>query len=436
MDDPGSSPYLTAAVCLVLSAFLSGSEAALFSCDRIGLVSRFKGRKRLDSALRLKDDPKSALSGILLGNTLVNIVFASSVAAIALSSLELPRSAVDLVATAIGTALVVIFGEISPKLVARVDPEKYTLMLSPALSFLGAVMRPFSHSLEKAASLLSSRLPPVETRAEELTEARLLAAVDYVETRGAIRNDEKEMIYGVIESKELQAKDVMVPRPRMIAVQEDRPALDALNLMLRYGFSRLPLFAETRDNITGIVHIKDLVAAGGGPDPGSQKLPDVSLVSVLEAMPSRAFATRPHFVPEGKRVRDLLREMRSLGVHMSIVVDGFDGVSGLVTLEDLLEEIVGEIRDEHDGREPSPVALGEGAWQVPGRMSLSDLESFTDLEIEIEDCDSVAGVVMKCLDRVPVTGDSFTLDEPPLLFEVKEVSGPRIQKVVIRRKKT
>lgn len=425
MDDPGSSPVLVAAVCLVLSAFFSGSEAALFSSDHIKLASRFGSHKRMDLVRRLKDDPRSVLSSLLLGNTLVNIVFASSIAAIALSALRLPRTMIDFVAIATATVLVVVFGEISPKLVAKADPEGSLVALSPALAFLNLVMRPFSRILEKAASFFSARIPPVRSRADELTEARLLAAVDYVETSGAIRTDEKEMIYGVIDSKELQAKDVMVPRPSMVALQEDRTALDALNVMLRYGFSRLPLFAETRDNVTGIVSVKDLVAAGGSGNDWCGPLAD---------KPVKSFATAPHFVPEGKSVRDLLREMKSSGVPMSIVVDEFDGVSGLVTLEDLVEEIVGEIRDEHDAREQPPVVLGEGEWQVPGRMSLADLESLTGFEIDVEDCDSVAGVVMKCLDRVPVAGDSFNLDQPPLFLEVKEVNGPRIQKVIIRRR--
>jgi CBS domain containing-hemolysin-like protein len=271
-------------------------------------------------------------------------------------------------------------------------------------------------------------MPRFESRAEELTEARLLATVDFVETSGAIRNDEKEMIYGVIESKEVEAVDVMIPRPSMIAMQEDRTGFDALNIMLKYGVSRIPLFAESRDNITGIVSIKDLINAAGEDQARWQ--------AVLGDRPAKSFAAQPYFVPEGKRVTDLLKEMKSLGIHMSIVVDEFDGVSGLVTLEDILEEIVGDIRDEYDGGDQSVIRLGDNVWQVPGRMSLSDLESVVDLDIEIEDCDSVAGVVMEYLDRVPRPGDSFDLDDPPLSFEVQEVDGPRIRRVVIRKRDT
>ena len=174
--------------------------------------------------------------------------------------------------------------------------------------------------------------------------------------------------------------------------------------------------------------IKDLINAAGEDQARWQ--------AVLGDRPAKSFAAQPYFVPEGKRVTDLLKEMKSLGIHMSIVVDEFDGVSGLVTLEDILEEIVGDIRDEYDGGDQSVIRLGDNVWQVPGRMSLSDLESVVDLDIEIEDCDSVAGVVMEYLDRVPRPGDSFDLDDPPLSFEVQEVDGPRQRRVVIRKRDT
>jgi putative hemolysin len=426
LDDPGSSPYLLAVVWLLLSAFFSGSESALFSSDYIRLKSRFGNHRNLKRVLELKDNPQALLSSLLLGNTLVNVLFASSVAAICFSRLDMSRGAVDLAATLIGTVLVLIFGEITPKLVAGADPEGFSVTLSPVFRVLSSIVKPFAKGLERGASLVADRMPGPEMRSEEITEARLYATVDYVENSGAIRNDEKEMIIGVIETKELEAVDVMVPRPNMIALQEDRTAFDALNVMLKYGVSRLPLFSESRDNITGIVSLKDLVAAAGQDAEEWQEL--------LRERTAGSFATPPYFVPEGKNVGDLLREMKSSGIHMSIVVDEFDGVSGLVTLEDLLEEIVGDIHDEYDPRDQSVFALGDGVWQVPGRMSLSDLESLIGVDIEVEDCDSVAGVVMDRLDRVPLPGDSFSLDDPALFFEVKEVDGPRIKKVIIRRR--
>lgn len=426
MDDPGSSPYLLGVVFLILSAVFSGSESALLSSDYIRLKSVYGSHRRLGKVLDLKENPKAVLSSLLLGNTLANVLFSMAVATIALSILPYSRSMVDLAATLVGTVLVVIFGEISPKLIAGADPERSVVAMYPVLAALDWVMKPLSRWLERAASFFARSIPAPPDMSDELTEARLLATVDYGETSGAIRNDEKEMIMGVIEAKELVATDVMVPRPSMVALQEDRNGLDALNVMLRYGVSRIPVFADSRDNITGIVHIGDLIAVAGESGEDWQR--------ALAARPAKSFASAPYFVPEGKSVRDLLSEMKSRGIHMAIVVDEFDGVSGLVTLEDLVEEIVGDIRDEYDVRDAGPVQIDEVTWEVPGRMSLADLESFTGLEIEMEDCDSVAGVIMKCLDRVPNPGDSFSLEEPPVTFEVVDRRGPRIQKVIIRRR--
>mgnify|MGYP005839576795 CR=1 FL=1 len=426
MDDPGSSPYLFGLMFLTLSAVFSGSESALLSSDYIRLKSVYGSHRRLGRVLDLKEDPKAVLSSQHFGNTLVTVMISMTLATIALSRLPYSRSMVDLAATLIGTALVVIFGEISPKLIAGADPERSLVAMYPVLAALDYVMKPFSRWLERAASFFARRIPAPRDMSDELTEARLLAALDYGETSGAIRNDEKEMIMGVIEAKELVATDVMVPRPNMVALQEDRSGLDALGVMLRYGVSRIPVFADSRDNITGIVYIGDLIAVAGESGEEWQR--------ALSAKPVKSFASAPYFVPESKSVRDLLSEMKSRSIQMAIVVDEFDGVSGLVTLEDLVEEIVGDIKDEYDVRDAGPVQIDEATWEVPGRMSLADLESFTGLEIEMEDCDSVAGVIMKCLDRVPDPGDSLSLEDPPVTLEVVDRRGPGIQKVIIRRR--
>ncbi|MGI6643504.1 MAG: hemolysin family protein [Bacillota bacterium] len=416
MDDPGGSTYFLGIICLTLSAIFSCSESVLLSSDYIRLKSAYAGHKSLQRVLGLKDSPQTVVSGLLLGNTLVNIVFASTVSSIIVASLHVSRDLVDLVATLVGTVLLILFGEITPKLIGTANPESILMRVSAWLRGLDIVMKPVSGPLGKLSSFFSSLLPKVEPMTEELNEARLLAAVDFGETSGAIRNDEKEMIHGVIDSHELDVTDVMVPRPDMVAMQEDRSVAEGLNLMLRYGFSRIPVFQDTRDNITGIVNIKDLMGLVGTPD--------------FSEKPLKAFAMPPYFVPETKNVRKLLHEMQSEGIHMSIVVDEYNGVSGLVTLEDLVEEIVGEIRDEYDSRETGPVRV-DGGWEVPGQMSLADLESSTGIAIDMEDCGSVAGVVMWSLDRVPVPGDVVYLDDPGIRLEVKDAKGPRVRKVLI-----
>lgn len=469
MDDPGGSTYyLAAIVCLILSAFFSGSETALFSADEIRLKSVYRQRRGSGQVLDLRQQSKSTLASILLGNTLVNVMFASLVTAITYSWFRGSQSLMDLVATGAGTLCILIFGEITPKILCSSNPERIALSVSGVIRSMGYVMRPFSAGLERVASFFASKLPraaAVAITKDELNEARLLGAVDYGETSGAIRNDEKEMIYGVIEAQDVEVCDVMVPRPQVVAIEENKSALDALNLMLKHGFSRMPVYSGSIDNTNGIVSIKDIAAfvgdwiaesslSGGESFAGSESpsggesfassespLDSESLRNgngsgdwrkLLAARPAKAFAQRPHYVPETKKVPGLLSEMKAKGIYMSVVVDEFDGVSGIVTLEDLIEEIVGEIHDEYDSREIGAVLVGEGVWQVPGRMSLVDLEDLTSISIDTEECDTVAGLVMQYLDRVPEPGDAFHLTHPPVRIEVGEVRGPRIQKVEIR----
>lgn len=424
MDDPGGSTYLTAILCLLLSAYFSGSEAALFSSDLIKLRTRFAKDKKLNLVLALKDDAKTLLSSILLGNTMVNVMFSSVVALIVLAHFPRLGGLSDLLSTLIAAALVLIFGEVFPKFLAMKDPELTAMALSPSLQLVNRLLKPVSGVLENIASGIVKWLPAAKWQnSETLEEARLKAAVEYGENSGLIRQDEKEMIYGVIETQELEVADVMVPRPKIIALEEDKSALEMLELMLSKGFSRVPVFSDSIDNITGIVNIKDIT--GFVAENMSHWRDD------LARLPAKAFAQPPHFVPESKKVSDLLYEMKRKGVHMAIVVDEFDGISGLCTLEDLIEEIVGDIQDEYDQERPGAVEIRPGVWQVSGSMSLVDLEEATGISIDLEECNTVAGVVMKCLDRMPVRGDSFCLLEPRVCFKVNEVKGPRIESVTI-----
>jgi len=423
VDDPGGSTYLAAVICLLLSAFFSGSEAAFFSSDLIKLRANFGNNKALNKVLRLKEDSKALLSSILLGNTLVNVMFSSLIATIVYSWFSSAQVFGEFLAIAIGTVLVLLFGEITPKLVATTDPEGFAIKVGPWFNLLQRGMHPFSKVLETVASSIARLVPGKNRDLESLSGARFRAAVEYGERSGLIRNDEKEMIYGVIESQDREVSEVMVPRPKMVALQEDRTALEMLELMLSRGFSRVPVFSDSKDNITGVVNIKEVAAfIAANPSSWHEKLGQI---------PARTFASSPYFVPETKKVADLLYEMKETGTHMAIVVDEFDGISGLVTLEDLIEEIVGDIQDEYDQEEPSLVNLGDGRWQVTGSMSLADFEDATGVAIDIEDCDTIAGLVMNFLDRVPVPGDAFCLIEPRLFLEVKEVRGPRIVKVLV-----
>ncbi len=427
MDDPdGSTYYLIAAFCLVLSAFFSGSESALFSADEIKLKTIYRRQKGSNRALDLRRSSKSTLASILLGNTLVNVMFASLVSTVVYGLFKGSRNQADLIATTAATLCILVVGEITPKLLASSNPERIAAWVSGPVWFLSVALRPFVTGLDRLASVFAGllpRRPSVPVTKDELEEARLLGAVDYGETSGAIRNDEKQMIYGLIEAQDVCASDVMVPRPQVVAIDGAASALEALSLMLERGFSRLPVYSGTIDNTTGILSLKDLVVQGSG------------WKERLKAVPVSTLAQPAYYVPETKRVPDLLREMRSRGVSMSVVVDEFDGVSGVVTVEDLIEEIVGEIHDEYDRKETNTLQVDQDVWHVPGRMSLVDLEDVTGISVDTEEYDTVAGLVMGYLDRMPEAGDSFVVKCPALKIRVLGVKGPRILKVEIRKTK-
>ncbi|NLC15106.1 MAG: HlyC/CorC family transporter [Firmicutes bacterium] len=428
MDDPGGSSYLLALCCLVLSAYFSGSESAIFSSDEVRLKSKYPGNKRAQQVLGLKKNPNALLSSILLGNTLVNILFSSTFTVIVYSLLPKSQGLAEALSVVFGTALVLLFGEITPKLLAGSNPEALAVRVVGSLTWLQLILKPFTTVLEKVASLFAWLLPKPDRdpeEMEEMSEARVMAALEYGEDTGAISYAEKEIIAGVIDSRDIDVSEVMVPRPRMIAIEEQASALEALKLMLREGFSRIPVYHGSKDNITGIANIKSLaIFLGERPSDWEEALADI---------PVKQFAVEPYFVPESKNVSDLLQEMKALGVHMAIVVDEYDGVSGLVTIEDLIEEFVGDIQDEYDSENMEYEVLGEGRWRMPGSISLVELEDFTGIEIDNEDCDSLAGLVMMCLGRVPVPGDAFCLIEPKVCFTVEDVKGPRITEVLVER---
>ncbi len=422
MDDPGGSTYFISMVCLLLSAFFSGSETAIFSSDEVRLKSTYPGNHRATKVLELKSDPEHFLSAVLFGNTLVNVVFSSTIALLAYSWFPSSKGFAEFVSTVLGTVLLLLFAEITPKFIAGSNPERVSVVVAPALTWLKTIMSPFSAAFVYFVEIFSRFVPEAEENSVDLTEARIMAALEYGRATGAIGSAEKEIIIKLIETRELVASEVMVPRPKVVAIEEQRSALEALNVMLEHGFSRIPVYSDSKDNITGIVNIKDLtVYIGEHPHDWAE---------ALSGIPARDFAVPPYFIPESKKATDLLYEMRETGIHMVIVVDEFDGVSGLITLEDLIEEFVGEIEDEYDVSKTEFERIDERTWCVPGSMSLTDFKDLTGIEIATEECDSISGLVMMCLDRVPVPGDAFCLVEPKVCFTVKEVSGPRITKVI------
>ncbi len=260
--------------------------------------------------------------------------------------------------------------------------------------------------------------PRIEGRAPSLIdEAELRTLVDAGEEGGAIEATEKEMIVSIFELHDTVVGEIMVPRPDMVVIPVTASLSEALNVILQAGYSRIPVYEGTIDHIVGVLYAKDLLRL---------------MRDGIQEAPLRELLRPPYFVPEGKRIVDLLREMQQRKVHMAIVVDEYGGVAGLVTIEDILEEIVGEIQDEFDrSEEPLVLPVGEHAYLFDGRVDLDEVREVLGVTLSTEGADTLAGYVYERLGRIPAVGETF-VDEG-LEFRVEEVLGRRIRKIRVRR---
>jgi len=247
-----------------------------------------------------------------------------------------------------------------------------------------------------------------------ITEQELRASAEVASSEGEIEEEEKELIHSIFEFGDTIAREVMVPRPDIVAVEDDKTLRDVQALVLEHGYSRVPVYQEDLDDVVGMIYAKDVLKA---------------LHQGKHDAPLREIVREPHYIPETKKVAELLREMQRDKFHIALVTDEYGSVSGLVTLEDLLEELVGEIADEYDREEPELVPVGDGLYRVSGKASIDDVNELLDVELPDEEWDTVAGLMLELFGRIPKSGDEVTFEG--LTFTAEEVQGRRISKVLI-----
>ncbi len=409
---------ITIAIVVVLF-FVSGvmalAETAFTRSSRIKLrAAAERGDKRADRLLTLFDEPERTLNSVLL------IVLVSQMtSATLLGSVLEQLGGGGWVAFVSGTIAEVFlfftFAEVAPKTYAVKHPERAALALSPLLVGMAnfAPMRVFVQAFIGLANVV---LPGKGlAKGPFVTEAEILAMVDVAADEASIEDEEKELIHSVLEIGDTPVSDVMVPRTQMQAVEMNATVDAAIALMIESGFSRVPCYEDSTDNIAGLVYLKDLVArvaGGGGKDSVRANLRDAV------------------YVPESKKVDELLRAMQARKFHMAVVVDEYGGTAGIVTMEDLLEEIVGEITDEFDAPTEGIEALADGRWRVPGRTPIGDLEDELGAELG-DDWDTVGGLLFNTLGHVPEQGDAVQFEGYEFVAEM--IDGRRIVSVVIRR---
>jgi len=430
MDDSVRELLLIAGLILV-NAFFAAAEIAIVSVRKTRLHQLVEeGVSEARLVQQLAESASRFLATIQVGVTLVGF-FAAAIGAVSLAEplyrlivllpLSIPPDtghslAVGAITLLLAFAMLVL-GELVPKTLAMAHAERVSLLVARPIAFLAWAFTPAVALLSRTTELVLSLLGQKgKSTLPFITPEEIKTMVDAGEEGGAIEPTEKEMIYGVFEMSRTTAREVMVPRIDVFALEVNTPVPEVIRAAIRTAHTRIPVYEGTKDNIIGIVHVKDLLKCS------------------LETCPAgglREMLRPVYFVPESKKIDELLREMRAQRVHMAIVVDEYGGTAGLVTLEDLLEEIVGEIQDEYDREEASVQPLGEGEAIFDGITPLDDVNKMLDLDLQAEDVDSIGGYVYAQLGRIPVAGDTITRDGATVT--VLATVGRRIKKVKVTK---
>ena len=401
---------VAAVVLVLLAAVLAVAETALTQMTKARATAMVEqGRRGADRVQRIVANIERDLNGVYLA---VNVVQTSQAAIVGLLAVKLFGGWGAFVGVLLNVAVLFALAEAAPKTWALQHPERAALLTAPVVEGVGKVLRWPARGLIGVANIL---LPGKGlAKGPFVTEEELLAIAGEAVQNAVIEESELDLIESVIDFGDTVAREIMVPRTDMVMIASDRTVTDFVELAIDKGLSRIPVFGENADDVTGIVYLKDAMRTereGGGS----------RSVTVL---------LRPaHFVPETKHVSELLKEMQSRKNHMSVVVDEYGGTAGLVTLEDLIEELVGEIEDEFDTDAPAMVHLADGDVVVNATLNVDDLSEELDLELPEGNWDSIGGLVLGLLGRVPVPGDSVVADGARLVVE--RVDGRRISQVRI-----
>jgi CBS domain containing-hemolysin-like protein len=415
-----SGQIILLAVFLLLSAFMAGSETALTAMSRWKIRElREAGEDPTGVFARLESTPTRFITTLLIGNTLANIAASALVTQIALglaAPLGFSASAAVAYATGVTTLLVLIFCEITPKSFAVHNAVALSRIVIRPVYFLSVVLYPIGLFFTFIAGniLRLFRLEPAHNPL--ITENELRLMLRSAEETGVIEAQEREMIKGVIDLEETAVREVMTPRVDIIAISEDAPLEQLLNLVSEHGYSRLPVYAGTVDNIRGIAYARDLLPYLTAPGLGSARAAEVMRAA--------------QYVPETMSILNLLRDMRRRKNHLAVVVDEFGGTAGLITLEDIIEEITGEIYDETDLEEAAEIApLGEGRFRIQAAAHLEEVGAELGLTFADEgDYDTLAGFLISEFDYIPSPGES--LDYQDYCFKVAEADERHIISVL------
>lgn len=409
MDTTGVIQCIVLLVLVFLSAFFSSAETAFSTVSGVRIRSlEEEGNKKAKVVNKILSQYGKMISAILIGNNIVNIA-ASALA----TMLAIKINIIVGIASGLLTIVILIFGEVIPKTWAKLNNERITLVYCDIILFIMTVLTPFIFLIDKI-SLGIMKLLHIDPnkKTETITESELKTYVDVGHEDGVIETEEKEIIYNVFDFSDAIAKEIMIPRINMVTIPDDATYQEVMDVFSQCMYTRLPVYHEDKDNIIAFINMKDFI-----------------LVKDRDKFTVADIQREPHFTYEYKKSSDLLMEMRKLATNLSFVVNEYGVTVGMITLEDLLEEIVGEIRDEFDADEEENIKeLGEREYLVVASMKLDDINDAIGTELVSEDYDSIGGVLIEQLDHLPEDGEMVVLQDKTIL-KVEGMEQNRIQKV-------
>ena len=400
-------------LCILLSAFFSSSEVALISITRAKVRTLVNEKRTGAEALaRLKESPNHLLTTILIGNTIVNIAAAAIATAIAITAFG---SLGVGIATGAVVIILLVFGEIGPKVYAARASEDFALAVARPVLFLSYIFTPFIWLVDK----VSHSLPMYRDQPElSVTEEEIKEWIDVGKEDGTIEQEEQEMLYSVLEFGDTTAREIMTPRVDVILMEDTATFEEAIRIFNETGFSRIPVFHDRIDNITGILNVKDVFSA---------------MVIRRKDSTIKEIMYDPTFVPETKKIDDLLKELQLHRVQIAVVIDEYSSFVGIVTVEDILEEIVGDIQDEFDKEEPDVQKLSEGVYVVDAQMWVDEINEQLGINLPVDESyETVGGLLLDRLGHIPQhPGEKAEIDNGRLTLMVMQMRGRRIVKVKV-----
>ena len=407
--------FILLVLLVFMSAFFSSSETALINMSKIRLKHLVKEKvKNAEKLEKLYEDSNKLIGAILIGNNIVNVA-TSSIATIITTS-RFSNAGLG-ISVGLTTLVILIFGEITPKNLALKNSESISLFVAPIILFLVRIFTPILFILNSISNLLSALLGQRnDDKKPTITQDELKTIVDVSNQEGVLETDETEMIQNIFEFKDLTVDDIMIQRRDIVAISADMSYDEIIDVFKNRQLSRLPIYEDTIDDIIGVLYAKDLFFT-------EQSKEDFDIKTVMR---------EPVFVNEFVKISDFFKKMQQVKTHIAIVLDEYGGVAGIVTMEDLVESIVGDIYDEYDQQDEEVRKLKENIYVINGNSKLTEIQELLKVELVSKDYESLGGYLMDKMGKIPTQGDIY--EDENFKFVISSMDKNRINKVKVIRK--